>query len=86
VDYVSRLLTELLSNVDKYFDRNLVLNSEGRKILGKVIATLMTSEFKDKKLLKKVRREPTLENVAKLVEAILGSEAVKNLQKLGGAL
>jgi hypothetical protein len=82
LDYVSRLLIELLENVDKYFDKNLVLNSEGRKVLEKAIAILMSSRAEHRKLVKKVRREPTLENVLKLTEAILGGEAVESLRHL----
>jgi len=82
VNYVSRLLAELLENVEKYFDKNLTLNSEGRKILEKVIAILMNSSFDFKRLVKKVRKEPTLENIVKLAETILGSEVANHLRHL----
>jgi len=82
VNYVNRLLAELLENVEKYFDKNLTLNSEGRKILEKVIAILMNSSFECKGLVKKVRKEPTLENIVKLAEIILGSEVANHLKHL----
>ena len=82
MDYVSRLLAELLENVEKYFDKNLTLNSEGRKVLEKVIAILMNNSFECKRLVKKVRKKPTLENVVKLAETILGGEVAKHLRHL----
>ena len=82
MNYVSRLLAELLENVEKYFDKNLTLNSEGRKILEKVIAILMNSSFECKGLVRKVRKEPTLENIVKLAEIILGSEVANHLKHL----
>ena len=82
MNYVNRLLAELLENVEKYFDKNLTLNSEGRKILEKVIAILMNNSFERKGLVRKVRREPTLENIVKLAETILGSEVADHLRHL----
>lgn len=77
LEYVKSLLIELLTNVDKYFDKRLVLNSDGRRLLNKIIFSLLSSGFDDKKLVKSVRKEPTLENVIKLATVVLGFDARK---------
>jgi hypothetical protein len=42
----------------------------------------MNNSFECKRLVKKVRKEPTLENVVKLAETILGGEVAKHLRHL----
>ena len=69
-EYINNMLRELLENRHMYFDKNLTLNSEGRKILNKVIAALLQNNFEHRKLLEKVRREPTIENIVKLTELV----------------
>ncbi|MDK6029119.1 hypothetical protein QPL79_07065 [Ignisphaera sp. 4213-co] len=80
MDYAKNLLVELLTNTSKYFDKRLVLNSDGRKLLDKIIYILSTNNFQNRKLLKSVRKEPTLENVIKLAEEVLQLDAKTLLQ------
>ncbi|MEM0027572.1 MAG: hypothetical protein QXT53_06730 [Ignisphaera sp.] len=75
MDYVKSLLIELLTNIDKYFDKRLVLNSDGRRLLNKIIFALLSNSFNDKKFIRNVRKEPTLENIIKLTTEILGFDA-----------
>ena len=63
------LLDLLLRRREEYFSDD-VLNSEGRKVLGRVARILMRTRPETSRLLKRVRREPTLDNVAKLARAL----------------
>lgn len=77
MDYIKSLLIELLTNIDRYFDKNLTLNSDGRRLLSKIIYALLSNNFVDKNLVKSVRKEPTIENIIKLATEILGFDARK---------
>ncbi len=66
-------IKQLLTNYQYYFSKDLVLNSEGRKLLN-IIARIVMSKCKElSSTIKKLRKNPTLDNVLKLVDRALGS-------------
>ncbi len=79
---VRSLLKKLLLGYWNYFDRYGVLNSDGRKLLAELLRYLVYEHPELKSLAKRVRKEPTLDNVAKLARVVLGEE-VEELVKLG---
>ena len=66
-----RIIEEILTNREIYFDKNLVLNSEGRKLLEKAIEILMKNNFKHVKTLREARKNPSIENIEKIANLLL---------------
>ncbi len=62
-----------------YFDKNNVLNSEGRKILEEMLKYLIYEHPEYKPLASKTRKEPTLFNIIKLAEVFMSSEELEEL-------
>ena len=79
---VRSLLKKLLLGYHLYFDRFGVLNSDGRRLLAEVLRYLVYEHPELKPLARRVRKDPTLENVAKLARVVLGDE-VDELVDLG---
>ncbi len=79
-DYVRSLIIELLENIDVYFSYD-ILNSEGRKIFSRLAYEILKSRPEYKKYIGRVWRKPTLNNVLKVAELILGEELYKVYMK-----
>ncbi len=79
---VVRLARKLAGGYMVYFSRG-VLNSEGRKVFEELARMLIDEHPELKKIVTRARRNPTLENVARVLERVLGEE-VSNL--LAGAI
>lgn len=69
------LVVKLLSDRRRFFDKNNVLNSDGRRLLSKVIKLVLRDRPELRDFLSKVRRDPTLDNVMRLAEELLGVES-----------
>ncbi|MEM1541462.1 MAG: hypothetical protein QW101_01310 [Ignisphaera sp.] len=67
---VDILIDELVNNKEKYFDKNLVLNSEGRKLFSRIAKILMVLYPELRRTLSNYRSTPTFEGINKLVERL----------------
>lgn len=67
---MNALISKLLTNVDTYFDSNLVLNSEGMKVLSKLVKILIQFYPEFKPLVTKVRNNPSYESLLNLISKI----------------
>ena len=67
---IKSLLKILLSRDYKYFS-NGILNSDGRRLFEKIIKLLMQLNPKYKKRIKKLRKNPTIENIRNFAKDIL---------------
>jgi len=73
------LIRKLISGYTKFFSKNGVLNSDGRKLLEEMIRILVQEYPQYKRLVKKVRRNPTLENVLRIAEIFMNENEIKEL-------
>jgi len=73
---VKNLLYKLLINHRDFFSYDM-MNSEGRKIFEEMARMLIYEHPEMKKLIVKIRRKPTLDNVIKLAKIIIGEDAEK---------
>ena len=80
---VRSLARKLLLGYRIYFDRFGALNSDGRRLLAELCRYLVYEHPEMKEFVKRVRKEPTLENLAKLFSTILGEEEVRELIDIG---
>lgn len=71
---VVRLARKIASNHLLYFSYDQ-LNSEGRKVFEEMARMLVHEHPELKKLVVRARRRPTLDNVMKVLERVLGEEA-----------
>ncbi len=70
---VRTLLLKLFKEFYRYFDTSTeTLNSDGRRLFEELARYLVYEHPELKPLVKKVRREPTLQNLLKLVDHVLG--------------
>jgi len=69
----------LILNYRKYFGRRGVLNSDGLRLLNEIIRIVVTHKPELSKIIKEVRKNPTIENFMKFAERVLGSEAYELL-------
>ena len=65
------LVRQLIRNYRLYFSKDLRLNSEGMKLLNIIARVVMENCKEAISILRKVRKDPTLENVIKLVSYVL---------------
>ncbi len=75
---VKALLRKLLLGYRSYFS-NDVLNSEGRKIFEETVRMLIYEHPEFKPIIRKTRRNPTIDNVLKVAKLVLGDEEVERL-------
>ncbi|RLE68762.1 MAG: hypothetical protein DRJ45_07525 [Thermoprotei archaeon] len=68
--YIVDLIHMLINNRKMYFSRFDVLNSEGKKILEIIIQNLLKENQEYRKIIYKIRRKPTFENILKLAEIL----------------
>ncbi|MEO3993219.1 MAG: hypothetical protein QN229_02770 [Desulfurococcaceae archaeon TW002] len=67
---VRNLVERLLTNKEEFFDKTNTLNSDGRRLLNKIIKLVLSKYPELRKLASKTRKNPTLENVIKLADEI----------------
>lgn len=77
------LMRKLLLGYRLYFDKDGVLNSDGRRLLEEIARFLIYEHPELKPLVRKVRKNPTLSNVIRLAEAFMSSEEIKELVEIG---
>ncbi len=78
---VKNLLRKLLRNYSLYFSHD-ALNSEGRKVFEEMARMLIYEHPELKPMVKKARRDPSLQNILKIASIVLGEDAVKQLISL----
>jgi len=76
-------LRTLLLNFSKFFSRDCVLNSDGRRLLNDIAREVAKYDTSLLKLVREVRKEPTLENVLKLARKFLSEDEVSELINTG---
>lgn len=79
---VKTLMRILLENIPMYFDKNLVLNSDGRRLLSQLLRYLLYEHHEYMYIVNEVRRNPTIENIIKLAKIILPSNEVNEILDL----
>lgn len=72
--YVIALARELASSYASYFSHDK-LNSEGRKVFEEISRALVREHPELKRVVARARRDPSLNNVMRVLERILGEEA-----------
>ena len=75
---IKPLKRELVDHYREYFD-NDVLNSEGRKVFEQIVRICLLNNLSVKKLVDKVRRKPTYDNVLKFLNIL--DEMVRQLSE-----
>jgi len=75
---VVRLARKLAEGYRAYFSMDS-LNSEGRKLFEEMARMLVEEHPELKQLVTKARRKPTLDNVRKVLDRVLGEEQVDAL-------
>lgn len=74
---VESLVRKLLENKERFFDKTNTLNSDGRRLLNKIIKLTLSNHPELRKLASKTRKNPTIENVIKLAEEIVRARKTK---------
>jgi hypothetical protein len=82
VKVIKSLLSKLLINYREFFDKNGILNSEGRKVLEEVIRLILNTNPEYRNMIYRVRREPTLENVVRIASKYIPEEDIYELIQL----
>ncbi len=77
------LMRKLLLGYRLYFDKDGVLNSDGRRLLEEIARFLVYEHPELKPLVKKVRKNPTLNNVIRLAEVFMSSKEIMELIEIG---
>lgn len=73
------LFNKLINDVDLYYDRGLVLNSEGMKLLLRAIKITLLLYPELKPLIVKVRSNPSYEMIAKFVYKVNELNDISNM-------
>ncbi|MCD6084189.1 MAG: hypothetical protein J7J20_01460 [Desulfurococcales archaeon] len=76
-------LRVLLLNFYRFFSKDCVLNSDGRKLLNDIAREVAKCEPHLMELVKKVRKNPTLENILKLTKEFLSEDEISEVIDLG---
>ncbi|MEM0005328.1 MAG: hypothetical protein QXJ56_03130 [Ignisphaera sp.] len=76
---VKNLIRRLLESIPLYFDRNLTLNSDGRRLLSQLLRYLLYEHQEYRYLAREIRKNPTIENVIKLARIILSSDEINKI-------
>jgi len=82
IKVIKALLSKLLINYREFFDKNGILNSEGRKVLEEVIRLILNTNPEYRNMIYRVRREPTLENVVRIASKYIPEEDIYELIQL----
>jgi len=76
---LKNLMRKLLLNYTKFFSKDNVLNSDGRKLLEEIIRLLMYEHPEYRSLVRKVRKNPTLRNIIRLAELLMDPQEIREL-------
>ncbi len=82
-EWVRSLIAKMLLGFGKYFSKDCVLNSDGRKLLEEILKPTVRRYPYLKEIARKVRREPTLENVLKLASIFMNGDEARELIREG---
>ena len=80
---VRSYLRVLLLNFCRFFSKDCVLNSDGRRLLNDIAREVAKCEPHLMELVKKVRKKPTLENILKLAREFLSEDEISEVIDLG---
>lgn len=75
MDHSADLMRALLTRIKDYLSNDGSLNSDGRRLLRDIVREIAKNRRALMRLAKKVRKEPTLENVMRLARELLREEA-----------
>ena len=81
--YVRSVLKKLLTERRRYFDKRELLNSDGRKLLEEALRKLVRYDPGRKRLVRRIRREPSYSELLRLVQHLLGDECAEELAGTG---
>lgn len=81
--WMMSLIRKLLTGYGLYFSKDGTLNSDGRKLLEDILKPTVKRYPHLKQLARKVRRDPTLENVIKLASIYLNDDEIHALLQEG---
>ena len=80
---IREYLRVLLLNFYKFFSKDCVLNSDGRRLFNDIAREVAKHKPGLMKLVKNVRKNPTLENILKLAKEFLSDDEISELVSLG---
>lgn len=75
MDHSGDLMRALLTRIREYLSNDGTLNSDGRRLLRDIVREVAKNRRGLMRLAKRVRKEPSLENVMRLARELLGPEA-----------
>ncbi|MEM0453198.1 MAG: hypothetical protein QXO98_00865 [Sulfolobales archaeon] len=76
---IKQLFNKLLTNYVIFFSKDGVLNSEGRKLFELIARNIIRENPERKKLIVKIRKNPTLENIVKLATLYMDDDYINYL-------
>ena len=82
-EWMRSLIAKMLLGFGKYFSKDCVLNSDGRRLLEEILKPTVRRYPHLKGIARKVRREPTLENILKLATIFMNDDEAKELTREG---
>ena len=77
------LMIKLLSGYYLYFDKNNMLNSDGRRLFEEIARMLVYEHPEYKKIVSKARRNPSLENILRVAEIFMDRGEAERALKAG---
>ncbi len=83
IKLIRSYLRVLLLKFYKFFSKDCVLNSDGRRLFNDIAREVAKREPYLMGLVRKVRKEPTLENILKLAREFLSDDEISELIDLG---
>ena len=82
-EWMRSLIAKMLLGFGEYFSKDCVLNSDGRRLLEEILKPTVRRYPHLRGIARKVRREPTLENILKLASVFMDYDEAKELAKEG---
>ncbi len=82
-EWMRSLIAKMLLGFGKYFSKDCVLNSDGRRLLEEILKPTVRRYPHLKGIARKVRKEPTLENILKLASIFMDDYEARELAREG---
>ncbi len=82
-EWMRSLITKMLLGFGKYFSKDCVLNSDGRRLLEEILKPVVRRYPHLKGIARNVRKEPTLENILKLASIFMSEDEAEELAREG---
>ncbi len=82
-EWMRSLFSKLLLNYTEFFSKDGVLNSDGRRVLEEILRPSVKRYFRLRKIAKKVRKNPSLENVIRLGEEFMPYDVMMKMVEFG---